>query len=37
MGMEVDGDSHTMPYKPRKKREQVILTPDWLKLQNTYL
>ena len=37
MGMEVDGDSHTMPYKPRKKREQVILTSDWLKLQNTYL
>jgi len=24
MGMEVDGETHTLPYKPRKKREQGL-------------
>jgi len=24
MGMDVDGDTHTLPYKPRKKREQGL-------------
>ena len=33
MGMEVDGDSHTLPYKPRKKREQgLTLAPGEIEI-----
>ena len=33
MGMEVDGDNHTLPYKPRKKREQgLTLAPGEIEI-----
>ena len=33
MGMEVDGETHTLPYKPRKKREQgLTLAPGEIEI-----
>jgi len=33
LGMDVDGDSHTVPYRPRKKREQgLTLAPNEIEI-----